>query len=172
MRTAAKQCLPDRTGLLNSWTYNSCHYLYNICSGAVQSKLQRGRGVQEASLWLKELLSVDGTWERKSQFSSGIWSLIGCPFSTGWAYLYICTYWQHWLDSLSWKKQAIKLGWDVVGGLGRVGEEICGGWIWSKYIVYMSVIFRGQIENILKVECIPWPHCDLLYILETRRWKK
>lgn len=55
-----------------------------------QSAFQHGeaRGAGAPTL-AKELLTVDGFWEKESQFSLELWPLIGQPPSSGWPHIQV-----------------------------------------------------------------------------------
>lgn len=46
-------------------------------------------GAHETPFFVEELLEVNSFWGRESQSSSGVLSLVGCPFARGWLYIYV-----------------------------------------------------------------------------------
>lgn len=88
-RHTVRECLPDVTGSLCSWTSNSSDCLHKTCTSSSQhSTIDSGKFHKApTSSWR----TLDGGRElvrEESQFSLGVWALVGCPCSSEWPYIY------------------------------------------------------------------------------------
>lgn len=73
-----KQCLQDMTGLLHWWTHSSCGFLYKTNPVHTQDGEGSGGPIPTHELLVAGACRGGGSW-----FSSGVWPLAGCLYSSG-----------------------------------------------------------------------------------------
>lgn len=118
---------------VHSWTRRSCDCLHKIKSVNIQTCMTRAQKPHQQA---EELLANDGCYPRESQFSLGVWCLLGWPAN--------CSRWSHthkYRGSTSLTQWGIKKSHE--------GE----GWKGSKHIKHIAWNSQRKYKYVTKETC-------------------